>query len=235
MKVYVPFRDAESQEEFECQILDVPNWGFSYALALFNLNLFNATDDAMEKANRALKNAILHFPSIVGLLLSKNEVDTSGRSVRTDWPTAVKYLDELECEFQNRNYKAYSSDTVTRARTSQAYDAIVQIFVQQNSKLWSSSNVLTWVYNNLVALQEETQNSDFDKATPLSPAIIRYISSDPSDYEEKFQTMPADANPFDPNVVALALNIDPNRRRLVQRNQRQAAANFIDENGNAFV
>mmetsp|Transcript_15873 Transcript_15873/g.39843 ORF Transcript_15873/g.39843 Transcript_15873/m.39843 type:complete len:621 (-) Transcript_15873:251-2113(-) len=233
-KVHVAFRDGESQEEFQCQILDLPNWGFSYALALFNLDVATPSDDTKEQANSALQTAICQFPSIVGRLLSESEVDTSSRSIRTDWPTALKYLDEVDSDFQKRNYEAYTSDTVMRARISQAYDTIVRIFVQQNSKLWSSSNVLTWVYNNLMALREEAKG--LDKVMPLSPAIIRYVDADPSNYEDKFQTMPADANPFDPNVIALALNVDPNRRRLVQRNQRQhAGANFMDEHGNAFA
>jgi hypothetical protein len=236
-KVYVAFRDGESREEFEGQILDLPNWGFSYALALFNLcdetNI--SENDTKEQANNALKIALCRFPSAIGHLLASNEVDASSRSLRTDWPAALKFLDELVCEFQKRLYETCDSDAVRRARISQAYDTIVRIFVQQNFKLWSSSAVLIWVYDNLMALQEEMKNSDGIKAAPLSPAIIRYVNSDPIDYENKFQTMPADANPFDPNIIALALNVDPNRRRLVQRNQRHADANLIDENGNGFA
>ena len=239
-KVYIAFRDGESREEFECHILDLPNWGFSYALALFNIcdetNLSEKdTKERKERANKALKIALCRFPSAIGHLLAKNEIDASSRSLRTDWPAALKYLDELDCEFQKRLYETYDSDAVKKARISQAYETIVRIFVQQNFKLWSSYAVLTWVYDNLMALQEESKNDDGIKAASLSPAIIRYANSDPVDYEDKFQTMPADANPFDPNIIALALNVDPNRRRLVQRNQRHADANLIDENGNAFA
>jgi len=236
-KVYVAFRDDESREEFECQILDLPNWGFSYALALFNLHDETPLSEnyTKEQANNALKIALCRFPSVIGQFLAKNEVDTRSHSLRRDWPAVLKYLDELVCQFQKRLYETSNSDAVTRARTSQAYDTIVRIFIQQNFKLWSSSAVLTWIYDNLMALQEEAKNGDGIKVAPLSPAIMRYVNSDPIDYEDKFQTMPADANPFDPNIVALALNVDPNRRRLVQRNPRHADANLRDENGIAFA
>lgn len=234
--MYVAFRDDEA-EEFECQILDLPNWGYSYALSLFNLHddAIESDEFTKEKANNALKAALRQFPSVIRQLLAKNEVGTSGRSLRTDWPAAFKYLDELDTEFQTRLHEAYRSDTVTRARISQAYGTIVQIFVRQNYKLWASSDVLTWIYDNLMALQKETKNAECTNVKPLSPALTRYINSDPVDYEDKFQTMPADANPFDPNIIALALNVDPNRRRLVQRNPRRAGANLMDENGAALA
>ena len=236
-KVCVKFRDSESQEQLGCQILDLPNWGFSYALALFNLYSDTTQSEKYteEQINKALKTAICRFPFVVGQLLAKNGIDATSRSFRTDWPAALKYLDELEREFEKVHYETYSSDTVTRSRILQVYGNMAKIFVQQNFKLWSSSKVLTWVYNNLIALRDERKDGDSIKVRPLSPAIIRYINSDPTDFEDKFQTMPADANPFDPNVVALALNVDPNRRRLVQRNPRHAGANFMDENGNAFA
>jgi len=169
-------------------------------------------------------------------LLAKNEVDVTSRSLQTDWPTVIDFIDNLICQFQIRLSEGTSSDPAIRAYTSQAYDTVVRIFVQQNFKMWSSFSVMKWMYNNLVALKE-TKNDDGLKLAPLSPALMRYAKSDPIDYEDKFQTMPADANPFDPNIVALALNIDPNRRRLVQRNPRHAgaAADMFDENGMAFA
>lgn len=230
-QVSVLHRDAESQEQYECQLLDLPNWGFSYALSLFNLD----GDTTKEETNSALKTAICRFPSIIGGLLAKNEIDANSRSFRTDWPSALKFLNELDVQFQKRTYETYSSDPIIRARISQAYDTIARIFVQQNFKLWSSSKVLTWVYENLMVLREESKNSELKDLPPLSPAIIRYVNADPSDYEDKFQTMPAEANPFDPNMIQLALNVDPNRRRLVQRNPRHVGANFMDENGNDFA
>eukprot|EP00535_Pseudo-nitzschia_heimii_P008479 CAMPEP_0197173116 /NCGR_PEP_ID=MMETSP1423-20130617/160_1 /TAXON_ID=476441 /ORGANISM="Pseudo-nitzschia heimii, Strain UNC1101" /LENGTH=699 /DNA_ID=CAMNT_0042621877 /DNA_START=210 /DNA_END=2309 /DNA_ORIENTATION=- len=231
-EVYVAFRDDENQEEFQCQLLDLPNWKFSYALALFNLcnDKSSSTDFAKERADGALKNALSRFPSVAAQLLAKSEIDTTSRSVRIDWPSAMIYLNKLACEVQDGMSEATNYDSFTRARTSQANETIVRIFVQQNCKLWSSSIVSTWIYDNLMTLQEERKNVEGAKVRPLSPAIIRYLSADTVDYDDKFQTMPADADPFDPNIIAHALNIDPNRRRLVQRNPRHVNANFVDEN-----
>ena len=234
-KVYVVYKNEESQEEFECQILELPNWGYSYALALFDIDDEGSLSEKFtkEQANNALKLALCRFPTVIGQLLAMNEIDKNSRSVRTDWPAALEHLDELISEFQKRIYDI--PDSITRARISQAYDTIVKISVQQSFKLWSSSAVLTWVYDNLMALREERGNGSVIEITPLSPAIIRYVDSDPNDYVDKFQTMPAEANPFDQNLVAHALNVDPNRRRLVQRNQRNANVNIMDDNGVPFA
>ncbi len=230
-QICVAYQDIESQEQYECRILDIPNWGFSYALALFNLD----GDETEEKTNDAIKTAICRFPFIVSALLKQNEIDASSRSFRTDWPSALKFLDELDIEFQKRIAETYKSDPFTKSRISQTYGTIAQIFVQQNFKFWSSSKVLTWVYENVMVLREERKNTGWKEPLPLSPAIIRYMNADRTDYEDKFQTMPADANPFDPNIIQLALNVDPNRRRLVQRNPRHGGAHFMDENGNDFA
>jgi len=64
---------------------------------------------------------------------------------------------------------------------------------------------------------EEVKNISV-KCHQISPAIIRYARFESSDFEDSFRTiLPADANPLDPALVALALNLDPNRRRFFQR------------------
>lgn len=151
--------------------------------------------------------------------------------MRTDWPTAMEFINTLISQFQDRVFEARASDPVVCALTSQAFETAARIFVQQNFKLWSSHAVMTWTYENLVGLKEEAKDGS-KVVAPLSPAMIRYAKADPADFEDKFQTMPEDANPFDPNVVALAMNIDPNRRRLVQRNPRHHGGDFLD--GNEF-
>jgi hypothetical protein len=67
------------------------------------------------------------------------------------------------------------------------------------------------------------ESEDVEATTPLSPALMRYARCDPSDYNDKFQTMPADANPLDAGLVARALTVDPNRPRLMQRMPRGGA------------
>ena len=52
---------------------------------------------------------------------------------------------------------------------------------------------------------------------------MRYGGIDPADFDTKIQTLPADAAPVDPGLVAHALVMDPRRGRLVRNNQRGAA------------
>jgi hypothetical protein len=188
-----------------------------------------------EKADIAIRSAICRFPSVISQLLAQNEVDLTSRSMQTDWPIVIGFTENLTCQFQIRLSEAIK-DPVMRACTSQAYNTVVKIFVQQNFKLWSSFSVMKWLYNQIAVLKED-KNDDRLKASSLSPAMMRFVKSDPVDYENKFQTMPADANPLDPNIVALALNIDTNRRRLIQRNARAADANddFLNDAGVPFA
>ena len=161
---------------------------------------------------------MLRFPTVVSHLLASNDVNTSSRSVQTDWPSVLGFLSDLASQLQNSSSDAGQVDPVVRACSHQAYETVVQIFVQQNHPLWGGNDVMKYVYNNLVAVKE-TKGSK-PTVIPLSPAIMRFARCDPSNYEDKFQTMPAGANPLDPNVVAHALVVQVNRPRLIQRGQR---------------
>lgn len=176
----------------------------------------------------------MNFPSVVGQLLAKNEVDTSSRSTRTDWPSVLDFVSNLESRFQNTLSDAAKADPVISACTIQAWETIVRIFVQQNFKLWSSWAVTKWLYENLEVLRDKNKEEEL-KITPLSPAIMRYARCDPGDYEDKFQTMPAEANPLDPNVVAHAMQVNQNRGRLIQRMQRGQDADLNDAEFAAFM
>jgi Transcriptional repressor TCF25 len=194
--------------------LDVPNWSFSYALALFRIHEKDpSNEDTKNKANKAIQTALLRFPTVIGQILSKNEVNTNVRSFQIDWPSVLDFVKKLCSEFQK-----ISSENAVNARTLRAYESIVMIFVQQSFILWSSPAVLKWIYDNL-HLMKESNNSEF-QMTPIAPAILRYVHCDPRDFTDKFQTMPADTNPLDPSVVALSLTIDTNRPRLLQRGPR---------------
>ena len=216
-KVSVFYQDEGSDSGgYECELLGLPNWSYSYALALYRINENQPSPDSEEKANIAIKTALSRFPSIVEQLLVKNEVNTSGRSFQTDWPSILGYATDRAKEVLSALSGA-ASDPVVRACTSQAYETIARIFVHQNFKLWSSDSVLKWVYRNLHELKESENK---ESIISLSPAIMRYTRCDLSDYDDKFQTLPAEANPLDPALVAHALNVDPNRPRFVQRMQR---------------
>mmetsp|Transcript_8461 Transcript_8461/g.15309 ORF Transcript_8461/g.15309 Transcript_8461/m.15309 type:complete len:315 (-) Transcript_8461:83-1027(-) len=228
-KVYVTYHDEDNPDGFECQLLDLPNWSFSFALALFRV--YDETKDgsekdyAKERADEAIQVALYRFPSVIGQLLAKNDVDTTNRSLQMDWPSVLDFVDNLITDFQNTLSDAARSDPVIRSCTFQAYENIVQIFVQQNHKLWSSWAVNKWVHENLQTLKDAKKGEQAHIMVPLSPAVMRFAKCDRSDYEDKFQTMPAEANPLDPNVVAHAMHVDTNRPRFMQRMPRGAGLN----------
>jgi Transcriptional repressor TCF25 len=232
-QVYVTYRDDENLDGFECQLIDLPNWGFSYALALFRVHESNPTEEAKKKADDAIQLALCRFPSVVGQILEKNEINVRSRSFQTDWPSVIGFVDILVRNAQNTLSDAAKSDPVIRACTTQAYETIVRIFVHQNFKLWSSGSVLNWVYDNLEILKDKYVGENESLAVSLSPAFMRFARCDPADYDDKFQTMPVDANPLDRNIVAHALIVDVNRPRLLQRMPR-GGADVFDEPEIAF-
>jgi hypothetical protein len=222
-KVQIHYKDDTSEDGYVCGLLDMPNWAYSYALALYRLDRSQPTEDSQAKADSAMKQALGRFPSVLDQLLIQNDVNTSGRSFQMDWPSVLGFARERAEQVQNKLTDAAAADPVVRACTSQAYDLIVRIFVQQNFKLWSVDAVLQWAYRHLKELKDNP-----GEVVPLQPAIMRYARCDPSDYEDKFQTMPADANPLDPALVAQAMTIDTNRPRFMQRAIR-GGGGMLDE------
>lgn len=208
-KVSIAWEHEQLEEVLECELLDMPNWAFSYALALFRIHQRDITDESTkEKADQAIQTALLRFPTVVGELLEKNEVNLNSRSFQNDWPSVMEYVNEVIHEVQ----------LIVSPSTIRAYHMIVQIFVQQNFNFWSSAAVQKWIYDNLQTIKAaHTKDVQF---TQLSPAMERYSRCHPNDFADKFQTMPAEANPLDPNAIAFALTIDSNRPRLIQRGQR---------------
>ena len=215
----------QSKPYFKCELLDLPNWAYSYALALFRLN----DSRPNEKCNYALKNAIRRFPGIVDLLLSENDIDITSRSCRLDWQAVMDYTGSRAnaihgCSGTN------DMDPVVRMATDKAYDLISRVFTKLNHELWSSDGTMLWLHSSLQELKK-ADNIDANNVQALAPAMMRYSRIDPADYETKFQLLPAEANPLDPTLVHHALVIDPNRRRFL-RNQRggggRAAADWED-------
>ena len=164
-----------------------------------------------QKARTAIVAAVRRFPSVLGQLLSE-DVHFENKSFDADWRSIMGNITNLQGE------RCCSElDSITRSRTLQAYDLVAGIFAKQNSKLWCSEDTLLWLSRCLVGL---TSCDSLDPVLPLSPALSRYIGIDPADYADKFETMPADANPLDPGLVALAVEIDPNRPRRMQLDRR---------------
>lgn len=223
-KVQIHYKDDTLEDGYKCGLLDMPNFAYSYALALNRLNRCKPTEDSQQKADSAMKQALGRFPSVLEQLLVQNDVNTSGRSFQTDWPSVLGFARQRAEQVQRKLTDAAAADPVVRACTSQAYDLIVRIFVQQNFKLWSVDAIIQWAYRNLKELKDNP-----GEVHPLQPAIMRYARCDPSDYEDKIQTMPADANPLDPALVAHAMTIDTSRPRFMQRALRRGGGGIQDE------
>ena len=193
------------------ELSDLPNISFNYALALHRLaikeeELGNESHNERHvKANNALKIALSLYPEALTGLLEANKVDfRSGRSFQTDWPSIYPYFQTLR------------SEEKTDSSTFNTVSHLINIFVQRSHKLWSSDEVLGWLYH----VCHDMANADevITSKGHYPSALGRYARCDPSDYEDRFKTLPAEANPLDPALVAPALAIDPNRR-LLRRNQ----------------
>ena len=219
-QIALKYKDDESCKCYSGNLLELPNWAYSFSLALYRLSQqADGDDDLSNKSNEALQAAIRKFPAIVEALLIKNAVDTTGRSTRTDWPTVLHNLRT----FASNPVDSEDYDPITQHAASQASDLIVNIFVQRNHSLWSGDDILQWMYKNCTSLFPSDEDAKSLVRPQLCPALIRYARCDPADYEDRFQTLPQDANPLDPGLLAPALAVDPNRRRFLRRANMPAA------------
>ncbi|GKY91353.1 transcription factor 25 [Mayamaea pseudoterrestris] len=210
-----------AEEVISCELQCLPNWAFSYALAKFRL--YQDDDESEElklEANAALQDAIKKFPTIVLRLLQANGVDAMGRSFRRDWKTV------LDSHRNHANQVVKLWNDASDAANLQAFNLVCKIFIKQHSQLWSSDDVLDFMYNNLVAVME----ADPSSSMPLSPnaALRRYAAADPANYDNSFPQLPQEANIVDPGLIAHAMNVDPNRGRFLRRGRRDNA-NHEDE------
>ena len=216
-------------------LLDLPNWSYSYALALFDLqkamqcvesedgNDAVRIEEVKVKADTAIQTAMSQYPSVIGYLLHNLEIDTTGRSFQRDWITVLDHATTKARELI-RHWYNITDDTIVLSATIKACDLISKIFAELNAKLYGDDDVLQWLYDNLVILKARESGATNDAWINIpvpSPAILRYANVDPNDYSTKVQTMPPDANIIDNGLLAHAMIIDPRRPRYLRRNQRQ--------------
>ncbi len=247
---------ASSPKTYCGSLLDLPNWSYSYALALYELQRalqcveddngsHAAQADAIKiAADSAIQNAMRRYPSIILYLLNNLEIDTTGRSFQRDWMTVLDHVTSHARELIRQWYSAVP-DTIILSATIKACDLISKIFVEQNAKLYGDDDVLQWLYDNLAALKETNSTTTTTTDVPApSPAILRYAHVDPSDYSTKVQTLPPDANIIDNGLLAHAMIVDPRRPRYLRGNQRRGDRGGgnddmeniqFDELGNPFL
>ena len=203
----------DEDNRHSCELRDMPNWAYSYALAMYRKSHFDEDqgDDESdgitleEQADNALDHALSRYPFIVRLLLEKNGVNLKSRAFRTDWPSVIDTLDLM-----NRNSNA-------------GVEKITSIFVERNFKLWSGDDVLKWLFRGcqrIVETKEVEKNTDDGGISSLE-ALEKYSVFDPMDFQDSFRRIPADVNPLDPGLMDAALNYTPNRRRFLRVNRQQ--------------
>ena len=188
-KVAIFYKEEES--EYECYLESMPNWAYSYALALYRINQKEPSPETEVKAKHAMKKAIASFPSIFEKLLVANEVDIRDQSFQT----ALEYASNRSEILSNQSS---DDDIVMRSRISQVCELITRIFVSANFKIWSSNVLHMFMAGTMHELASVESIS-------LQPALLRYASIDPTNFEDRFQTMPAEANPLDRNLVNHAI------------------------------
>jgi len=205
--------ESSSSSVKRCSLSSMPNWAYNYALALHRLNNDSSSKTTSNKDDIAIKDAIRAYPSVVSLLLEKNNIDTKSKTASFD----LSVLPELN--------RCFSKEEETKLACTPVLSKIIDIFVTKNSPLWSSQDVLLWLHRNCLQLVAENQNKEIDASSKnhfTIDALERYNSCDVNDYTNQVTTLPAELNLLDERLVAPALALDPNRRRLLP--QHGAAA-----------
>jgi hypothetical protein len=157
--IYVNHMDPLTGRHLRCRLKDMPNWAFSYALALYRLRECGLSDDeytlVAEKgdprrgraaADEALIQALSHFPSLLPkLLVAMNIIESNvpGRytfrsgSSGMDWSTVLPFFN---CVTNNQNNSV--DDRIAKA----SGEHVASIFVKKCHNLWKDDGVLRWLY-----------------------------------------------------------------------------------------
>jgi len=204
----------EEVQSCSCDLLDMPNWAFSYALARKRLERRcppssqpceenNKRNAELSTADDYLLCALRRFPSVLCLLLENNK-DQLFCANNMDWSSINSQFQKLAGIILHNN---------------RAMDHIIRIFILRSRELWYSKDVWVWLYecalrvvNCECAAMNDEKGTDHN-STQQSSALDRYLSCDPEDYEDNFKRLPLDANPLDEALMAPALVVNMNQRR----------------------
>ena len=213
---------------YNCSLLDLPNWAYTYALALFDLHKaiehggteYYCADSVVSvkcKADTALQSAFCRFPAVLGSLIRNLNIDTSGRSFHRDWLPVFDKISIWERELLRQWHATSTLGSLVLAATLQTSDLVAKIYLQQCVRLYAHDDVVQWMYDNLLDFVAKEQCLF---PGPPNPAIRRYALVDPTDFDAKIQMLPPDANVIDDGLLAHAMIINLNRRRFLQRPHR---------------
>jgi hypothetical protein len=219
------YRDEQDSTTYSCSLLEMPNFAYSNALALFRIataphdgGTGTTTDaESAEEANRALRAAILAFPLVAVLLL--DEVG-GGRSISfEEWSSVRVFAEEYDRTIRYRSFigsgaasSCGSSDLFIQEATQQAVDVLLRIYVQQNAKFWTDG-AMAFLYDGLVSVQQQQSLAGSPvRPRPPSPALMRYSGVKARDYVDRIQQLPAEVGVVDFDWVEDVLEVELNRR-----------------------
>ena len=84
-RITLHYKDPLTDRHHQCELTDMPNWSYSYALALYRLSLAHEAEDEdpgtaeetgyMKRAEAALVRALSQFPGALPKLLAMNQVN----------------------------------------------------------------------------------------------------------------------------------------------------------------
>jgi hypothetical protein len=225
-QIVIHHTDQLTDRHHTCQLIDAPNWAFSYALALFHLYEDSVKnddddDDTLEKSHAAaimhLVQALSRFPMVLPKLLVAMEiVDQNGigqysfrsGSNSMDWSSVLPYFngENNECAMRETGYH------------------LMDIFVKRCYRLWKEADIIQWVYDCAERVCREDLSTTNKKTQPscISPALARYAQTDPSEYEDGFRHFPPETIGLNPQVLAPAMSaVEPRGlRRFFRRDQQ---------------
>jgi Transcriptional repressor TCF25 len=197
------YRDPDDlNSSYSCELLHMPNWAYSYAVALYQRSLLvmddtdeAGNDDAVEsplspawkdRADKALQQAMHAHPTVVGQLLLACEVDTTGRSFQRDWPTVLSQATDAAQRLVQAQFSkcATADETIVVTATLQAVDKVISIYAKVAAKTWCQgggnndnerrNDLFQWLHDNLVeAMQEEERIVNVKQPPSSADKIIK--------------------------------------------------------------
>jgi Transcriptional repressor TCF25 len=210
---------ADDGAVLQCDLLSLPNWALSYALALFRLSQDTNAAEDRQRADNALRSAVINFPGTVMGLLQKNEVDMTGKSTCVD----MRAVNEKLLDWCNRVSVFWlgSAGTATFSPSSvlMVRESLSNEYVKWNHAFWAKDDVLQWLLDNLQQLSNDPNMGDIE-LKPCNAALLRYCAFDLSVFDKHIQQFPPDANILDNDTLAQALVVETHRPRLLRRMHR---------------
>jgi len=157
--IFINHTDPLTGRHLSCRLVDMPNWAFSYALALYRLYEDGQSDDddtldveeedpprGRAAADDALVHALSRFPGILPkLLVAMNIVEniSPGRysfrsgSSSLDWSTVLPaFNDAARIDKDSKEYRVAGGKG----------ENLTNIFVKRCHNLWKEESVVRWLY-----------------------------------------------------------------------------------------